>query len=253
MGRARRGSPDRTFPSTACASTTDPRPRGHTVGSYLDQYRRSRFSEKYLCVVYRFWPALKEVAGKQKLIFYTPFPSIKEATKPTTVGAKAMMSRWGKWIAMIVDPQVEFQTEGQIIKRPKVENTLPEEKPTITLFTDGKEEKARWAFIIKDVTGRIIAKRSGSCEGTTQSAEVTVLLLIAKKKNISKLRVVTDSDYCYKAGMQEMEYWKQRDFTNIKGEPLAHAQLWRLISETIRSMYIDWVCENVHTDVRDLE
>lgn len=109
--------------------------------------------EKYFCLAYRFWPALKEVAGAQKLIFFTPLPSIKEATKQTTAGAKAMMSGWGKWQIMIVDPQVEFQTEGQVIRRAKMDNILLEEKPqtpNITLFTDGsfqgKDEKAPWVF-----------------------------------------------------------------------------------------------------------
>lgn len=76
---------------------------------------------------------------------------------------------------------------------------------------------------------------------------------MAKKKNIARLRLVTDSDYCYKAGTQELEYWKQRDFTNIKGEPLAHAHLWGLIAEITRSMYIEWTHVKSHTEIQDFD
>ena len=40
-----------------------------------------------------------------------------------------------------------------------------------------------------------------------------------------------DSDYCYKAGKEELDYWEQRQFTNVKGEALTHAHQWSLIAE----------------------
>lgn len=66
---------------------------------------------------------------------------------------------------MIIDPQVEFQTEGQSI-RPKNTHPRPVKepmRPSITLFTDGSlqstDDKASWAFLIKNEEEQVIEKK----------------------------------------------------------------------------------------------
>ena len=97
--------------------------------------------------------------------------------------------------------------------------------PIITLFTDGSlrkgEQAATWACIMKTNSGEVLCKQKGVIPGTAQTAEANAIvegLLFAKNRKITHIRFVTDSDYCYKAGKEELDYWEQRQFTNVKGE-----------------------------------
>ena len=218
--------------------------------------QRYACQERILCGVYKFLHALKDLAQDRDIVVTTEYPALQSASKATIAGSRAMSQRWGHWSMMLTDPKVRFITTGTkcpIETKPKP--LAPDVEPLWVLYTDGSQQKqdegrARWAFILKH-KGKTIKSSSGWTDGSAQTAEVTAILegiITARSKHVSKLLIVTDSDYCYQGGTENLEFWEAKGYETSTGRPMAHGDLWALIVEQSRGMRISWKWLRSHTD-----
>ena len=224
---------------------------GNTEQRYAEQ-------EQILYGVHKFWNALKDLAQEQHIVVTTQYPALQCASKGTITGSRAMTQRWGHWAMMLTDPQVKFITSDTRCPtelKSKVKKTDPEEEPPWVLYTDGSQQKqdgerAKWAFILKN-KGKTVKASSGWTDGSAQTAEVTAVLegiITARGKRIPKLLIVTDSDYCYQGGTENLEFWEAKGYETSKGHPMAHGVLWALIVEQSKGMKIMWKWIKSHTE-----
>lgn len=224
--------------------------------SYAFKPAETRFTpeEQTLCGVYRFYRASKELAMEQDVWVITPFPALATASKQTLEGAKAVGSRWGKWDLMLIDENFKFCSSAKTARRQGSNKERPRATPEWYLFCDGSKQggdgpRAKWAFILKKGPHEI-KRQTGWVIGSAQTAEVTAILeglLSCAEKKVRLVGVVTDSDYCYQAGNQELSLWKDREFQAARGQPLAHAEQWAIIAEQARSMHVRWYKVKSHT------
>ena len=218
--------------------------------------QRYACQERILCGVYKFWHALKDLAQDQDIVVTTEYPALQSASKGTITGSRAMSQRWGHWSMMLTDPSVRFITTGtKCPVEPKPKPLAPESEPVWVLYTDGSQQKqdegqAKWAFILKN-KGKTIKTSSGWTDGSAQTAEVTAILeglIAAKNKHVSRLLIVTDSDYCYQGGTENLEFWEAKGYETSTGRPMAHGELWALIVEQSRGIRISWKWLKSHTE-----
>ena len=212
--------------------------------------------ERILCGVYKFLNVLKDLAQDQDIVVTTEYPALQNASKATIVGSRALSQRWGNWSMMLTDPRVRFITTGSkcpIESKPKP--LAPEVEPQWVLYTDGSQQKqddgrAKWAFILKH-KDKTIKTSSGWTEGSAQTAEVRAILeglITAKNKHVPRLLIVTDSNYCYQGGTDNLEFWIAKGYETSKGCPMAHGVLWALIVEQSRGIKISWKWLKSHTE-----
>ena len=223
--------------------------------SYSATEHKYNEEERALALLFPHLPALKTMSMGRKIIVRSPYPSLSLLTKETLVGARAMGCRWSKWSMMMHDPDIAFVQHGS--RPPKVTTRKPKPKQptTHTLFTDGSKraedgEYAKWAFILKR-GNRVVKSRSGYMKGSAQAAEVSSILegiIAANKAKCKALTIVTDSDYCFRGGNEELDIWDGRGYTNVKGQELAHGDLWRLIFQNSVSLYTEYVKVEAHTE-----
>ena len=223
---------------------------------FSDTEQRYADQERILCGVYKFWHALKDLAQDQDIVVTTEYPALQSASKGTITGSRAMSTRWGHWSMMLTDPRVRFITTGtKCPTESKPKPLAPEVEPSWVLYTDGSQQKqdegqAKWAFILKH-KDKTVKASSGWTDGSAQTAEVTAVLegiIAARNKHVSRLLIVTDSNYCYLGGTENLEFWEAKGYETTTGRPMAHGELWALIVEQSRGMRISWKWLKSHTE-----
>lgn len=119
------------------------------------------------------------------------------------------------------------------------------EHPKVTLYTDGGADPnpgpGGWAAILIDDTSGQIRELSGGERRTTNNRmELTAAIRgLEALKRRCRVTVHTDSKYLQQGITEWLPGWEARGFRRKEGE-LLNADLWRRLSELIRSHEVHW-------------
>jgi ribonuclease HI len=105
--------------------------------------------------------------------------------------------------------------------------------PRVTIFTDGSCLGSRgtggWAFLIEGpAPGDRLYRADGHPRTTSNRMEVTAVIRgLEALDEPSLVRVVTDSQYVYRAIIERLPHWRQQGWRCLGGGQLANASLWQ--------------------------
>jgi len=132
------------------------------------------------------------------------------------------------------------------------------------LFTDGscknngKSYEAGWAFIIYDSNKKIVKQENGVIRGmdaNNQKAELTAILrglrVFGMFTTISKLVIVTDSEYSIKCCTEWCKKWKDNNWKTSNGQDVKHRDIIEMIISKVESIDCSWTHINSHTNNTD--
>lgn len=223
------------------------------------EYRYSEV-EKELVVLWKSYKEIRNLAGGKKVTVRTSSPLTKELHKNTVEFAKAFQQRWGKWAIMLQDPDWTFVMIGS--KEPtQKQGAIKGWDGLYSIFTDGSkketEEVGKWAFVVYRGDKRLTVQGQSGREGSTaQEAELLALLKAlqwAKKKKIKNLRIIADSWYVVQGVRENLKYWQVREYQNYRGQDLGHKELWIVVAQLLKPMFVLIEHVNSHTAQQSFE
>ena len=112
--------------------------------------------------------------------------------------------------------------------------------PYITIYTDGSCLGSRgvggWAFMIEGpAPGDRLCRADSHPRTTSNRMEVTAVIEgLEALEGPSRVRVVTDSEYVYRAITERLPHWRQQGWRRLGGGQLANVSLWQRLDRSLQ-------------------
>ena len=127
------------------------------------------------------------------------------------------------------------------------------EKNIDKLYTDAsyneKYGKGGIAFIHEDVLGNYrLFSESVSGENSNLMELIAAIRGLETLSDISKIRIITDSQYVRKGLTEWIIYWELNDWMTVNGEKVKNIEYWQRFNELSKGKYLEFQWVKGHSD-----
>ena len=123
------------------------------------------------------------------------------------------------------------------------------------IFTDGSclgnPGIGGWAFVVVHNDGLTTRWANSQCTTTNNIMELTAAikaLEYSKQKNITDIKLYTDSNYLKNGMTLWLQQWKSNDWKTSSNKNIKNEDLWKILDEFNTELNIEWIHVKAHAD-----
>lgn len=123
------------------------------------------------------------------------------------------------------------------------------------IFTDGSclgnPGIGGWAFVVVHNDGLTTRWANSQCTTTNNIMELTAAikaLEYSQHKNITDIKLYTDSNYLKNGMTLWLQQWKNNDWKTSSNKNIKNEDLWKILDEFNIELNIEWIHVKAHSD-----